>query len=62
MEMTRRRFVRAIAGAASAICGGLYWVGQRASPRRIVRAVRLGKYPGEVVPMGDIGRQSKWSG
>ncbi len=22
----------------------------------------LGEYPGEVVPMGDIGKQSKWSG
>jgi hypothetical protein len=22
----------------------------------------LGKYPGEVVPMGDIRKQSKWSG
>jgi hypothetical protein len=23
---------------------------------------RLGEYPGEVVPLGDIGKQSKWSG
>jgi hypothetical protein len=62
MEITRRRFVRAVAGAASAACVGLCWVGQRVSPRRIVRAVRLGKYPGVVVPMDDISKQSKWSG
>lgn len=54
--------MRAVAGAASAACVGLCWVGQRVSPRRIVRAVRLGKYPGVVVPMDDISKQSKWSG
>jgi hypothetical protein len=62
MEMTRRRFVRIITGVASAFCGGLYRLSQRAVPRRVVRALRLGKYPGEVVPMGDMGKQSKWSG
>ncbi len=62
MEMTRRRFVRVIAGAASAFCAGLGWLNHRASPHRIVRALRLGRYPGEVVPMDDIGKQSKWSG
>jgi hypothetical protein len=62
MEMTRRKLVQIMAGAASAICGGLYWAGQRASPRRIARAVGVGKYPGKVVPMGDITKQSKWSG
>ena len=60
--MTRRKFVRRVAGAASALCLGLCWVGRKASPRRIVRAVRLGKYPGRIVPMGEIGKQSKWSG
>jgi len=62
MEMTRRRLVQALAGAASAVCAGLYWAGQRASPRRVVRAIRLGRYPGEVAPMEDICKQSKWSG
>jgi len=60
--MTRRTFVRALAGVASAAGAGLGWLGRQASPRRIVRAVRLGKYPGEVGPMGDISKQSKWSG
>jgi hypothetical protein len=62
MEMTRRTFVRALVGAASAAGAGLAWLGRTVSPRRMVRAVRLGKYPGDVVPMGDISRQSKWSG
>jgi hypothetical protein len=62
MEVTRRRFVQVLAGAASALCAGLFWVGRKASPRRVVRALRLGTYPGEVVPMEDVGQQSKWSG
>ena len=62
MEMTRRRFVRVLAGSLSAVGAGLCWVGQRVSPRRIVRAVRLGRYPGQVVPMGDMRKQSRWSG
>ena len=60
--MTRRRCVRIITGVASACGGGLYWLRDHASPRRAMRALRLGKYPGEVVPMGDIDKQSKWSG
>ncbi len=62
MEMTRRRLVRTLTGAASAVCVGLCWVGQKVSPRRMVRAVRLGRYPGKVVPMNDVSKQSKWSG
>jgi hypothetical protein len=62
MEVTRRKFVQVVAGAASALGAGLLWVGRRASPRRVVRALRLGKYPGEAVPMDDVGKQSKWSG
>jgi hypothetical protein len=54
--------MRVLAGAVSALGAGLCWVGGRASPRRILRAVRSGKYPGTVVAMGDIGNQSKWSG
>lgn len=62
MEVTRRKFVQVMTGAASLVCAGLFWVGRRASPRRVVRALRLGKYPGEVVPMEDVCQQSKWSG
>ena len=93
MEMTRREFMRAIAGTASAACVSC---GEGVSPLRvagILPALRgpgtpnaissrlgahdalatkdkggrpsphcLGTYPGKVVPLGDINRQSKWSG
>jgi hypothetical protein len=62
MEVTRRKFVQVLTGAGSAFWAGFYWVGRKASPRRVVRALRLGKYPGEVVPMEDVGKRSKWSG
>ena len=60
--MTRRTFVRGIAGVLSALGLGLGWIARAVSPRRVVRAGRLGKYPGRIVPMGDIRKQGKWSG
>ena len=62
MEMTRRTFVRGIAGVLSALGAGWGWIARIVSPRRVVRAVPFGKYPGRIVPMGDIRRQAKWSG
>lgn len=60
--MTRRQFIMQIAGAASVICVGWHRTGQMPLPRRIVHAARPVKYPGTVVPMGDLRIQSKWSG
>ena len=60
--MTRRRFVHAIAGGLSSVGFGLGWMARAVSPRRAVRAVRLRRYPGSIVPMGDIRQQAKWSG
>ena len=60
--MTRRKFLSRFGVAVSAICGGLCRMGRRSLPRRVVRADRLETYPGAIVPMGDIGTQSKWSG
>jgi hypothetical protein len=84
MEMTRRRFVWAIAGAGATLCvtGGEAILaslcqasmhssrpknkGKMPSSRKSKGGTpsprRLGKYPGEIVPMGDIRKQSKWSG
>jgi hypothetical protein len=62
MEVTRRKFMGVLAGVAAAVGAGLDWVGRKVSPRRVVRAVRLRRYPGEVVPMDDLSEQSKWSG
>jgi hypothetical protein len=60
--MTRRKFIRKLIGAGSTIVIGASWLISKASPRRFLRAVRLKKYPGPLRPMGDISKQSKWSG
>jgi hypothetical protein len=92
MEMTRRRFVRAVAGAAAALCAtggeGVPPLRREAILASLCQASMhssrpknkgkmpssrkskggtpsprcLGKYPGEIVPTGDIFKQSKWSG
>jgi hypothetical protein len=61
MAMTRRKFTVFLTGLIAGAAAGLFRFG-RAAPRRFVRAVRLGKYPGRVVPMGDVRRRAKWSG
>lgn len=50
------------AGSLSTICIGLHGVKSADPPRRTVQAARPLKYPGAIVPMGDIRMQSKWSG
>jgi hypothetical protein len=62
MEMTRRKLVRGIAAAMSSLGLGLWWVARAVSPRRCVRAERVERYPGKIVPMGDIRNPAKWSG
>lgn len=60
--MTRRKFIRKLIGVGSTIVVGASWLIIKASPRKFVRAFRLKKYPGPLKPMGDISKQSKWSG
>ncbi len=60
--MTRRRLIRELVKAGSVIVLGASWLANKATPRRFVRAVRLGKYPGLLKPLRDISEQSKWSG
>jgi hypothetical protein len=62
MEMTRRKFIRKLIGAGSVIFVGASWLINETSPRKFLRAVRLKKYPGTIKPIGDISKQSKWSG
>jgi hypothetical protein len=54
--------MRALAGATSVTCLGWRGAGPKALPYRVVRAARLGNYPGRLVPMGEMTRLSKWSG
>jgi hypothetical protein len=60
--MTRRKFVRKLAGAGLTIVAGASWFLKKAAPRKIIWAVRIKKYPGSVRPLGDISKQGKWSG
>ncbi|MHC4566166.1 MAG: hypothetical protein ACYTE3_10455 [Planctomycetota bacterium] len=60
--MTRRKFVRKLIAAGSAIVVGASWLRRKASPKRFVRAVRAGKYPGELKPLRNISKPGKWSG
>jgi len=62
MEMTRRKFIRKFAGAGLAIVAGASWCLKKAAPRKFIRAVRFKNYPGSIKPIGDISKQSKWSG
>jgi len=60
--MTRRKFIRRLIKAGSAIVVGFSWLASKASPRKFIWAVRAKKYPGIVKPLRDISKQSKWSG
>ena len=60
--MTRRKFICKLVGAGSTILAGGLWLAKKAVPRRFVRAVGLGKYPGSLKSLGDIDTKGKWSG
>jgi hypothetical protein len=60
--MTRRKFILKLIGAGSSIFIGASWLIHKTSPRRFLRAARLNKYPGSLKKLGDISKQSKWSG
>jgi len=63
--MTRRKFIQKLLKAGSAIVIGTSWLAKKTVPRKFVRAVRLGKYPGRLFAYGElqnISKQNKWSG
>ncbi|MHC4646873.1 MAG: hypothetical protein ACYTBJ_15350 [Planctomycetota bacterium] len=60
--MTRRKFIQRLLGACSAVVVGPGWLAKKILPRRFVRALRLKKYPGRIVPLTDISQQAKWRG
>jgi len=62
MEMTRRKFIRRLIKAGSAIVVGISWLAKNTTPRKFVRAIRVKKYPGHLKPLQDISKQGKWSG
>jgi len=60
--MTRRKFFQKLIKVGSAIIVGGWWLAKKAVPRKFVWAAKLKKYPGSLKPLGDIHKQSKWSG
>jgi hypothetical protein len=60
--MTRREFVQFVLKTASAIAVGAYFITDKVSPRRFIRAVRQKKYPGSVKQLSNINTQGKWRG
>jgi len=60
--MTRREFIQFVLKTASAIAVGAYFITDKVSPRRFIRAVRQKKYPGSIKQLSNINTQGKWSG
>jgi hypothetical protein len=66
MEVTRRGFIgKLVTGCGLLSAAWRLLAGDEPETnkqRRTTEFVRLGAYPGKVVPMGDIHTQAKWSG
>ena len=62
VEMTRRKFIRKLLSAGSAIVVGVCWLTRKVMPRGYVWAGRLKKYPGSVKTLPNTYDQSEWSG
>jgi len=60
--MTRRKFIQKLIGAGLTIVAGASWCLKKAAPRKFIIAIKFKKYPGQLKPLGDISKQSKWSG
>jgi hypothetical protein len=64
--MTRRKFLDSALRIGSAVVvlglSGVRWLAKRTLPKRFVRAVRMGKYPGSIEKLGKINEQGRWGG
>ena len=60
--MTRRKFVQKLIKAGSAIIVGVWWLAEKATPRKFVWALMTKKFPGSLKRLRNITKQSKWSG
>jgi hypothetical protein len=60
--MTRRTFISSLLqmGAVAWIAG--IGLARHLSLHQAVRADRLDRYPGKVIPLGNVETQAKWSG
>ncbi len=60
--MTRREFIQSLIGIAAAAVVGIEWLAKKAVPRKFMWAEKVEKYPGLLKSLGDVYKQSKWSG
>ena len=60
--MTRREFIQFVLKTASAIAIGIYFITDKVSPRKFIRAVRQKRYPGSIKQLSNINTQGKWRG
>jgi hypothetical protein len=60
--MTRREFFKFVLKTASAVAVGAYFITEKVSPRKFIRAVRQKKYPGSVKQLPNVYTQGKWRG
>jgi hypothetical protein len=60
--MTRREFIKSVVNTAIAAFIGVRWLAKKAVPRKFLLAFKVKKYPGSVIPLGDISEQGKWNG
>jgi hypothetical protein len=62
LEMTRRKFIKKLITAGSAIITGTSWLVSKTVPRKFVRAFGVKKFPGSLKPLREVSQQNKWSG
>ena len=64
MAMTRRRFGRAVVWTATSVLAGGWGVLRRSRPVQVVRAWRVRRFPGRVVPLEERQwkRPGPWAG
>jgi len=60
--MTRREFFKFVLKTASAVVVGAYFITEKVSPRKFIRAARQKKYPGSVKQLPNVYTQGKWRG
>jgi len=64
MEVTRRKFTKALLAGAAVVATGVWRFLREGGPRRTVQAVRARLFPGKVIPLDeeDVRAPAKWAG
>lgn len=64
MELNRRKFCQALAGAVAGLWCGAWRLMARAVPERVLQTLRAGRYPGRVRALDDreAAKPGRWQG